>query len=1472
MEWRSVLCALLAALLLPSASPAEGAPPVLLKAASAGEFVTLGMPLSARRELLSLPPGDRGKFPLLPRLLRQLAAAGYDGEALSLFAEIAPVLAEPVRSEAFLAVGKIHWRRKDYRSAESAFREVSGKSAARPEAAYYLGRILASGGNTKEALVTLASAPPGAKTALSAGEIERGRGNLAKAIATWRGAADGTPAGFAAKIRSLAHDPDRNAATWELQKVSRSVSAGTPEQSLSLKVLTRTLLRSGNGKAALEWMREGISGATRWRNTILNLPEWDGTEAGARDSWDFMAAQFPYGVDASGFFAAGGRFLALAEIEDTLGSVENGIRRISLRIRGADQALAILHDNVAARIRRAEEIQRLFLHYQRQTGAMRGRLKTAADSLVLAKRGKAVEPKESALLDAIEKRQGDLRERLARLGTAFKAKSVNEWSPPLAPEDRIMVLYAQIRLSRIEDSLRLLEGKAALIRGKVWNRWKTRYVMHLSRLLAESEKAMAAAPKGAARAKNMLPKLLAAYERQELWPSYFRKMNARLAQDLVVLSKRREGARKSALGVYRNARKTLLLAVEREERAMQYLAARAATEWLIEGKGSPSDNAVLSGEERKTLLDEAVSHWEAALPPGGEGSDIAGEALYALAELRLEEAEARFFEQEEDPGRRKDYAVPISLFRRVLEEVPGSPYEEPALYGLAVAHQEVGATDNSIGPMETLLARYPNSRFSNEVSLRLGEFAFDRFDFRVAEEHYRKVRENAPPDLLTTARFKLGWSLFLQERPANAAGAFLSALLLSPSAQKTGGVREEATRMLARSLVDAGMASDTENFLAQRGAAVHGPKVLLQIQSALEMQNRYEKAAEVADRFASAYPLAAERVNAEIATTEALRKGKRLVESYVRKRKFHEVFGPGSKWQAAPGRTAGDIARANVISEEGLRTAAFYFHGKTREAGGGGGRGAVLESYDTYLLLFPTSPKTEEVAYQRAWLLFEAGRKKEAGAAFEAVARKPGGAREEPAWYMAVQSVNDTASKTDRDSQTEVVRLAREYERALPKGERIAQVLLDRGRAHFNLREFAEAAETAHKAALLLPDGPDRRKAQRLSGDARFQISDYAGAEKAFREILAGSPTPKERQNAMKWVAFSLFRRAEEMPPEKAQAAADLFTRVAREFPTHEIAQTAMFRAGTASVEAGKTSDAITAFLAVESAGLDNTLGTDSTRWLARLYEKTGDRAAAAERYERLGAKEVSGAEKGKLLLRAAELFTGNDEARSRRNFAAGASLPETPPDVRMSSFFRAAESARAEGKIEEADRYFEETVNAHRRAPSVLPEVAGKALFQRAEFRFARYRTLSIVPPLTKTFAAKQAALEASASLYVEAVRIGDADTISASLHRLGEGFEDFRTAILASPPPRGLSEPEREEYVFLLEEKAAPIEEKAIDAYQKNLRQAVAADFFSPWVKKTLNRLIALRPARFAKKREYAFPVVPVPEFVGVIERGKR
>jgi hypothetical protein len=204
-----------------------------------------------------------------------------------------------------------------------------------------------------------------------------------------------------------------------------------------------------------------------------------------------------------------------------------------------------------------------------------------------------------------------------------------------------------------------------------------------------------------------------------------------------------------------------------------------------------------------------------------------------------------------------------------------------------------------------------------------------------------------------------------------------------------------------------------------------------------------------------------------------------------------------------------------------------------------------------------------------------------------------------------------------------------------------------------------------------------------------------------------------------------------------------------------------------------------------------------------------------------------------------------------------------------VESLYRAGESARTEGKADEADRHYEETVAAYRAAPETPAEVAGKALFRRAEFRFGKYRALAIAPPLEKTFEAKQASLGVCAKLYLEAISLGDAETVSASLHRLGEAFEDFRSAILASPPPKKLSEREREEYAFLLEEKAAPIEEKAVEAYRRNLRQAVAAEYYFDWVGKSMQKLKSLRPAPFGKKGEYAFPVVTVPDFRGMIER---
>jgi cellulose synthase operon protein C len=1434
---------LLAAFLLglPGSGGAEPPPPS--DPPSPAEFLALGMPLAARTAVAPLSPAARGRFPALPSLLRDLAAAGFPDDALSLFETVRPDLEEPVRSEAWFAAGQILWEKGERRAADRAFREVSRRSGAAPEAMLYIGRHLASEGKVSEAVRALA-AEGGDRAALYAGLAEMSRNNPAGALAAWSEARGRTPAGFMAQLlaRSTGNLTDENA-RWLLE-VARSPEAGFPEKAASLEALASARLGSGDAAGALAAAREGISIAALWKAAAVPA-RWDATGAGAREVWRELSARYPHGEQAGPFFRAGRRFLARSALAEGTRTLGDRARELARRSRRAEDRLARARDDLAPAIRRAEQIRQSFRRAGEMAAGVRGRLKQGADDLALSRWGAGTDPVNAVLLEELDDGIRSLRERLSMLIPAYDAKIKGEWSPPLPPKDRLTILLAQLRLDRVRRDLPALEAKVPFVRAKVWNRWKAAYATRLSTLLARAESAVPAAREGAERAERLASRLRGDHPAAEMGIARLRDMRERLNRQEALLAERRAAALAAAERELGSAVRELRAAVSRRERRLRHLAARAATELLIAGRESSRDHGAPPPADRSALREEALKHWEASLPPAGEGGPSADEALYAMAELRYEQEEYRFYEAREADGTFPDFSPALELFRSVPERFPRSPYAAPALYGAAICLQEMGREDDSAAVLETLVARHPGARHAAEAHLRLGEHAFEKRAFRRAEEHYRKAADNAPADLRATARFKLGWALYLRERPEEAAGEFLSALLLSPGARGAEGVGRESLEMLARSLVDAGTESGAESFLARRGAYDHGPAALREIQAVLDAQNRYAEAALMADRFGRAYPLDPGRVEVETAAAEALRKGNRVEESLRRSRDFHRIFGPGTAWQGAPGRSAAEIERANRASEEGLRSAALAFHARSRDSSPES-RVEALAGYDAFLALFSSSADAGEVAYRRAWLLFEDGKKPEAARSFEAAAGRYGGPRAEAARYMAVQSAKDAAVPSDPDSQAEVVRLAGEYERDFPHGERLPPVLLDRARAHFNRGEYGEAAAAAERAAETLPFGEGRLSALRLAGDALFALEDFAGAETRFRSVLADAPGAELSDEMRTWVGFSMFRRAEGMAGEPA---AELFGRVAREFPSLEIAPVALFRSGTAFAGAGNAREAIPAFLSVEADSRDAPLALESTRWLARLYESAGDRVAAAERYERLASLEPGGEEKRALLLRAAELFSETASPRARRGFLAVAALPDTPPAVRIATLFRAAETAREEGKGDEADRLYGEAVKAHRAAPDAAPETAARAYFQRGERRFSRYLRLPVAPPFDRSLAAKRRALEDAAAFYSEAVRIGDDDTAAASLHRMGEGFEELRTALLSSPPPRGLTEAEREAYAFLLEERAAPVEEKAVEAYLENVRRAVLLDRFSRWTANSLVRLRALRPAPTAE-----------------------
>ena len=1244
---------------------------------------------------------------------------------------------------------------------------------------------------------------------------------------------------------------------------------GLPDAVEALSAASTARLLAGDRSKALDSAREGIAAVDRWKIALGTLPPWDGTDRDARRSLDALSALLPRGEDASLLLAAGRNFLSLSSLRQRLLDAEERsltLERKSLRLSAAARARGA---EISARRARAVRIEGRFRDDARRSAGIPRRVFRAADDISVRDFGERTDPETAALLEEASEKVSRFTGAVSRLRSA--ARAIVEWQDTraLPPEDRRMVYFAMDRLARAEERAAFLEAKIALLRARAWNRWKEAYATRTDRLLDDAEVAVRRGEAGAARAAKAADALRSAIGRLAEWEGGLAAMGGRMSGDAAVLRLRRTELRAPADEALSRARRSVLAGLSRKERAIRHLAGRAAAEWILEGKAARTGDP---SPPPPGLLPEAILHLEASLPPPGERAPHTDESLYALGALRFEETFRRYYAGKE--GDRKDspdLAVPTALFRRLLNEFPDSRYEEHARYALASCLQESGAEDNAVLVLEELLARHPSTRYADEANLRIGEQRFDRYDFRGAESAYGKVRATAPAELRTTARFKLGWSLFLQSRPREAAPAFLDAALLSSGRAGGSGLRAEARRMTARSIVEAGMEREAEDFLRRRKGESEGPAVLLAMEGLLDAQNRYEEAAAVATRLGAAYPAAAELLDAEEVAVAALRKAKKDDESVARRGTLDSLFGPGTPWRSAAGRTPGEIARADSMAMEGMAAAGFHFHAAARAAPPGDRR-RVLALYDALLARFPSSPKAEEVAYQRAWLLYEDGRKAEALHAFESVARRPARARGEAAWYMAVQCAKDLSSSSPRnpEPQAEVTRLAREYERAFPGGERLFPVRLDRARAHLLRKEWDEAASAATLAGRGARTPADLRTAYRIAGDAFFEAGRYAEAEKAFRDVLAAGPAPEERPEIEKWVGFSMFRAAERLPASRGAEAGPLFLRIANEFPHLAIVPEARFRAGAAYADAGKDVEAIAAFLAVESEHASSPLATDATRRLAALYERSGNPAAAAERLARLSTLEGNDEGRGRHLFRAAELYgMGKDGARSRRSYVDVSALASAPAELRILALFRAGESALAEGREDEAETLYGSAVRLHREKGGAAPEVAGRALFRRAEIRYRAYLTLRIVPPLEPSFAAKQRALALCADLYAEAIRVGDAATVSASFQRIGEGLEDFRAAILASPPPADLSAQEKEEYVFLLEERAAPIEERAVESYRNNLRQAVAGDHFDPSVAKSRARLRALRPALFAKKPEFAFPVVPVPDFAGITER---
>lgn len=101
--------------------------------------------------------------------------------------------------------------------------------------------------------------------------------------------------------------------------------------------------------------------------------------------------------------------------------------------------------------------------------------------------------------------------------------------------------------------------------------------------------------------------------------------------------------------------------------------------------------------------------------------------------------------------------------------------------------------------------------------------------------------------------------------------------------------------------------------------------------------------------------------------------------------------------------------------------------------------------------------------------------------------------------------------------------------------------------------------------------------------------------------------------------------------------------------------------------------------------------------------------------------------------------------------------------------------------------------------------------------------------------------------------------EVLTAATYRIAEIYQDLGLAIYNSERPIRLNEEELEQYDILLEEKAYPFEEKAIEFHELNVSR-FADGLQGVWIWKSLEQLKEFLPVRYDKKERNDIVVMEI------------
>jgi len=868
-------------------------------------------------------------------------------------------------------------------------------------------------------------------------------------------------------------------------------------------------------------------------------------------------------------------------------------------------------------------------------------------------------------------------------------------------------------------------------------------------------------------------------------------------------------------------------------------------------------------------VDKAVESYREFLELASDDPVLRAEAMRRLADLEIEIAE------EAGDGAREALSGSVELYLELLESYPDYAKNDLVLYQLARAYEARGDMERAVETLERLVNEYPNAAHYDEAQFRRGEALFVDGRYADAEEAYRKLLERGPETgFYAQALYKHGWSVFKQDRYEEAIASFLalldielgadpeidSAAVYAAKSRAGQELVDDTLRVLSIGLSYLEGPASASRVLAARGPRPYAYIVFLGLGDLYVEQERWHDANAAYSAFVEHDPWHAKAPLLGIRALDALARGGHADLVLDGKRAFVERYGPGSPyWQRFTFEEQPEVV---AHLKANLTDLATHHHAEAQRTGAPEEYAAAARWYRTYLASFPDGDDAAATNFLLAEVLFESGAYREAADEYERTAYAyPFHDKGAEAGYAALLAyarheetlAGGAKAEWHRRGIDSALRFAATY----PAHPEAPTVEVDAAERLFALGELEAARDVAMRVLARTPEVDARlaRVAWTVAAHAEFDLERYAEAEASYLRLAALVPSDDPgRADLVERIASSIYKQGEQAEARgDDRAAVEHYLRVGTAAPESPIRANAEYDAAAALIRLEEWSRAASVLEAFRRRFPEHALAGDVAAKLAVAYLEAGEPARAAAELERVADGDGGDDVRRDALWRAAELYAESGDALgASAAFARYVERYPSPIAAAVEARLRLAELAASRGDRAEELRWLASIVEADASAGSERTErtrlVAARAQLTLAEPLRDQFRAVRLVAPLERNLALKRERMERALEAYGKAADYGFVEVTTAATYEIAELYHTLGKDLLESERPAELAPDELEQYEILLEEQAFPFEEQAIEVHELNAART-ADGVYDEWVRKSLDALAELMPARYAK-----------------------